>query len=440
MDTCVTQKKLLHTNLSVGENGHLLFAGADTVQMVEKYGSPLMLLDEGRVRARCREYKEAMAKYFGGGSMPLFASKALSFKEIYRIMASESMAADIVSPGELYTAASAGFPMERAFFHGNNKTDGDIRFGMEQGIGYFVVDGREELHRVNAFAGEMGKIQKILLRVTPGIDPHTHRKISTGGVDSKFGSAIATGMAERLTAEALSLPYVELVGFHCHIGSQIFDVAPYTLAADIMTEFLAAMRDRLGYTAELLNLGGGFGVRYTESDPEIDITDNIRQIAAHLRAKCAQHRFPLPAVLLEPGRSIVADAGMTLYTVGSVKEIEHFRNYVSIDGGMTDNPRYTLYQSAYTLLLANRADKPADFECTVGGRCCESGDLIQEKVRLPKPVRGDLLAVLVTGAYNYSMASNYNRICRPPVVILKDGADRLAVRRETFEDLTACDL
>lgn len=433
-------KQFLHANVTQGENGHLLFAGMDTVELVKKYGSPLMLLDENKVRARCREYKDAMSRHFGGDSMPLFASKALSFKEIYRIMASENMATDIVSPGELYTAVSAGFPMERAFFHGNNKTDADIRYAIESGIGYFVVDGAEELEQVNECAAAAGVRQKILLRITPGIDPHTHKKISTGGVDSKFGSAIATGDAEKITGIALALPHIELAGFHCHIGSQIFDIDPYTTAADIMIDFLAAMRERFGYTAGLLNLGGGFGVRYVESDPTIDIAGNIEKIAAHIKEDCRLRDFPMPSILLEPGRSIVADAGMTLYTVGSVKEIEGFKNYVSIDGGMTDNPRYTLYQSAYTLLLANHVDKPADFECTVGGRCCESGDLIQEKVLLPKPRRGDILAVLCTGAYNYSMASNYNRVGRPPVVILRDGEDRLAVRRETFEDITACDI
>ena len=431
---------ILHSNVTVGENGHLYFAGTDTVPLAEKYGTPLFLIDDERIRERCREYKIAMKKYFGEDALPLFASKALSFKEIYRIMASEGMGTDIVSSGELFTAVSAGFPMERAFFHGNNKTDFDIEYAIKNGIGYFIVDGMEELDRINEYAGAAGIRQKILLRITPGIDPHTHKKISTGGVDSKFGSAIETGLADKITGAALSKLNIELAGFHCHIGSQIFDIEPYTLAADIMIGFIADMRDKYGFTAQILNLGGGFGVRYVESDPEIDITENIKNIAAHIKAKCAEHDVKMPRILMEPGRSIVADSGMTLYTVGSVKEIEGFKNYVSIDGGMTDNPRYTLYQSAYTLLLANKATAPADFECTVGGRCCESGDLIQENVLIPKPQRGDVLAVLVTGAYNYSMASNYNRVGRPPVVILRGGQDILSVRRERFEDIVACDL
>ncbi len=433
-------RKIVHSNVTVGENGHLYFAGADTVSLAQKYGTPVFLLDDSRVRARVREYKEAMKANFGETSMPLFASKSLSFKEIYRIMAEEGIGTDIVSSGELFTAVSAGFPMERAFFHGNNKTDFDIQYAIENRIGYFIVDSMEELLLIDSYAREAGIRQKILLRLTPGIDPHTHKKISTGGVDSKFGSAIETGLAEKMTKAALSQTSVELCGFHCHIGSQIFDIEPYITAADIMLTFIGKMKEQFGFTAKILNLGGGFGVRYIESDPKISITENINAIGAYIRKKCAENGLRMPIIYMEPGRSIVADAGMTLYTVGSVKEIEGFKNYVSIDGGMTDNPRYTLYQSAYTILLANRADEEADFPCTVGGRCCESGDLIQENVMLPKPHRGDILAVLVTGAYNYSMASNYNRITKPPVVVLRNGAEKLAVRRERFEDLVACDL
>ena len=433
-------RKIVHSNVTVGENGHLYFAGADTVLLAEKYGTPVFLLDDARVRARIREYKEAMKTNFGESSIPLFASKSLSFKEIYRIMAEEGIGTDIVSSGELFTAVCAGFPMERAFFHGNNKTDFDIRYAIENRIGYFIVDSMEELLRIDEYAQNAGIRQKILLRLTPGIDPHTHQKISTGGVDSKFGSAIETGLAEKITKAALSRMNVELCGFHCHIGSQIFDIEPYITAAEIMLSFIANMKEKYGFTAKILNLGGGFGVRYIESDPEINITENINAIGAYIRKKYAESNLSMPTIYMEPGRSIVADAGMTLYTVGSVKEIEGFKNYVSIDGGMTDNPRYTLYQSAYTIKLANRADEKADFPCTVGGRCCESGDLIQENVMLPKPKRGDILAVLVTGAYNYSMASNYNRVTKPPVVVLRDGTEKLAVRRERFEDLIACDI
>ena len=431
---------LLYPNLAIGENGHLLFDGRDTVELAETYGTPLILLSEDRVREHCRAYAEAIAAFLPAGSGALYASKALSFRQIYPIVASEGLGADVVSPGELATALSAGFPAERIFFHGNNKTDADLRFALERGVGTIVVDNLEELARLDELAGEAGRRQGILLRITPGIDPHTHAKISTGRVDSKFGSAIETGAADAIVAAALAAEHVSLLGFHCHIGSQIFDAAPFIDAAEIMLAFMARVRREHGFTARTLNLGGGFGVRYTEGDPEVAVAVHIRELGEAVTRACEREGLERPSILLEPGRSLVADAAITLYTVGSVKEIPGFRNYVSIDGGMTDNPRYTLYQAKYTMLLANRAAEPAEFPATIGGRCCESGDLLGEGVAIARPVRGDLLAVLTTGAYTYSMASNYNRVCRPPIVILRGGEDRLGVRRETFDDLMACDM
>lgn len=426
-------------NISVNEKGHLTFAGYDTVELAEKYGTPLYLMDEDKIREHVRAYKTAMADCFPEGSMPEFASKAFSCKQIYRIMAEEGIDIDVVSPGEIYTAASAGFPMENSFFHGNNKTDADIRFAIENKVGCFVVDGEDELSALNRIAGEMGVKQNILLRITPGIDPHTHKKISTGSVDSKFGTAIETGQAMEIVKKALALENIKLCGFHCHVGSQIFESQPFTDASEIMLEFIAEVRDTLGYTAEILNLGGGLGVRYTEDDPEIDYGEKIKEVAEILNSQCDKLGLPVPKILMEPGRSLVADAGMTLYTVGSVKEITGYKNYVSIDGGMTDNPRYTLYESPYTVILASRANDEKDYTATVAGRCCESGDLIQEDVKMPKPCRGEILAVLTTGAYNYSMASNYNRVGRPPVVMLGSERDYVAVRRETFKDICALD-
>lgn len=426
-------------NISVNEKGHLTFAGYDTVELAEKYGTPLYLMDEDKIREHVRAYKTAMAEYFPAGSMPEFASKAFSCKQIYRIMAEEGIDIDVVSPGEIYTAAAAGFPMENSFFHGNNKTDADIKFAIENKVGCFVVDGEDELSALDRIAGEMGAKQNILLRITPGIDPHTHKKISTGSVDSKFGTAIETGQAMEIVKKALELQNVKLCGFHCHVGSQVFDIQPFTNASEIMLAFIADVRDTLGYTAETLNLGGGFGVRYTEADPEIDYGEKIKEVAEILNSQCEKLGLPVPKILMEPGRSLVADAGMTLYTVGSVKEIKGYKNYVSIDGGMTDNPRYTLYESPYTVVLASRANDEKDYTATVAGRCCESGDLIQENVKMPKPTRGEILAVLTTGAYNYSMASNYNRVGRPPVVMLNSEQDYIAVRRETFKDICALD-
>lgn len=426
-------------NISANEKGHLTFAGYDTVDLAEKYGTPLYLMDEDKIREHVRAYKTAMAEYFPAGSMPEFASKAFSCKQIYRIMAEEGIDIDVVSPGEIYTAAAAGFPIENSFFHGNNKTDSDIRFAIENKVGCFVVDNDDELFALDRIAGEMGTMQNILLRVTPGIDPHTHKKISTGSVESKFGTAIETGQAMEITKTALELQNVKLCGFHCHVGSQIFESQPFTDASEIMLEFIADVRDTLGYTAETLNLGGGLGVRYTEADPEIDYGEKIKEVAEILNSQCEKLGLPVPKILMEPGRSLVADAGMTLYTVGSVKEIKGYKNYVSIDGGMTDNPRYTLYESPYTVILADRANDEKDYTATVAGRCCESGDLIQEDVQMPKPRRGEILAVLTTGAYNYSMASNYNRVGRPPVVMLNSERDYIAVRRESLKDLCALD-
>lgn len=425
-------------NLSVNEKGHLEFAGKDTVLLAEKYGTPAYIMDENRIREKCRIYKTALSENFPCGSMPLFASKSLCFKRIYEIAKEEGIGIDVVSSGEIYTASKAGFPMEKAYFHGNNKTDRDIAFAMDCGVGYFICDNADELAAVNTEAEKRGITQKILIRITPGIDPHTHAKISTGKVDSKFGAAIETGQAKELTQLALSLGNIDLQGFHCHIGSQIFEYEPFCDAAVIMLGYIAEMKKELGFITKVLNLGGGMGVRYVESDPEIDYAANIKGIAETVKALCEKYSLDEPVILMEPGRSIVADAGLTLYTVGGTKEIKGFKNYVSVDGGMPDNPRYALYQSDYTVVIADKMNETADYQCTVAGRCCESGDLIQEGVMLPKPQRGDILAVMTTGAYNYAMSSNYNAICKPPVIMIDGENDYVAVRRETFEDMTAC--
>lgn len=431
---------MISDNISINDKGHLTFAGRDTVDLAAAYGTPVYLLDEEKVRERCRIYKVAMKESFGGNSHPLFASKALCFKRLYAIMKEEGMGVDIVSSGELYTAAAAGFPLEEAYFHGNNKTDEDIRFAMDKGMGHFVCDNMEELEAIDQEAGRRGIRQKILLRLTPGIDPHTQKKISTGKIDSKFGIGIETGQAEEAVGQVLAKKNIELCGYHCHIGSQIFEYEPFCDAAVIMLKFSARMKERYGYEAAELNLGGGMGVRYIEAHPTVDYAANIRGIGELIRKTCGELGIKVPEVLMEPGRSIVADAGMTLYTVGGTKEIPGFKNYASVDGGMPDNPRYTLYESPYTVVLANRATEAADFHCTIAGRCCESGDLLQENVNIPKPVRGDILAVLTTGAYNYSMASNYNRIPRPPVVILAKDGEYIGVKRESFADLVLNDL
>ena len=421
-------------------DGTLYFAGHNTVQLAQKYGTPLYLMDETRIRENCRMYLRAFRRHFGENARPLYASKAASFKRMYEIMRSEGMGVDVVSAGEIHTAELAGFPMEQAYFHGNNKTDAEIQYAIEQGVGYFVADNHEELDAINRIAGALGKQQRVLLRLTPGIDPHTYEAVATGKVDSKFGAAIETGQAEALFQCARALPNVTLLGFHCHVGSQVFDEDVFERAGQIMLEFVALLRNRYGFATQQLDLGGGYGVRYCESDKQVDIEQRIGEVASSLKASAAALGIPLPTILMEPGRSIVADAGMTLYTVGTVKRIPGYKNYVSVDGGMTDNPRYALYGSAYTVYAAGRMDEPAVLHCDVVGRCCESGDIIQPKVALPDVRRGDLLAVCTTGAYNYSMASNYNRMARPPVVMLTPERDTIAVRRETLEQLTENDI
>lgn len=430
---------MLYDNLSVSPEGHLTFAGCDTTQLAQTYGTPLLVMDEARIRSRCRIYREAMAAYLPAGSYPLYASKALSMKRIYEIVREENMGVDVVSAGELYTALQAGFPMEKVYFHGSSKTDSDIRFAIENRVGYFVCDNADELDAIDAEAARQGVRQKLLLRLTPGIDPHTHQKINTGRVDSKFGVAIETGQAEALVQRALAKENVELTGYHCHVGSQLFDEALFCDSAAVMLTFVAKIAKKYGFMPQTVNLGGGMGVPYTENEPIVDYAENIRKVGQCISELCQRLGITPPAILMEPGRSIVADSGITLYTVTGTKEIPGFMNYVNIDGGMTDNPRYALYQSAYTVYHAGRMEEPADFVCTVAGRCCESGDIIQKDVALPRPVRGDILAVMTTGAYNYSMASNYNRVPRPAVIMVGQNGPYEAVRRETFADLLSCD-
>jgi len=431
---------MLYENLSVNNQGVLTFAGQDTKNLAATYGTPLLLLDGDMVRSRCREYVQAMADFLPAGSKPFYASKALSYKGIYRMMREENMGVDVVSAGELYTALAAGFPPENVCFHGCSKTDADIRYAMEQGVGVFICDRFQELEALDAEAARQNIRQKILLRLQPGIDPHTHEKISTGNIDCKFGVAIETGQAAEFVTQALQKKNLELLGYHCHIGSQIFDHVPFCDAAVMMLRFCKEMQEAQGYYPTVLNLGGGMAVPYTREESKVDYRENIRRIGLLLEETCGKMGLKVPVIYMEPGRSIVGDAGMTLYQVVSTKTIPGFRNYVTIDGGMSDNPRYTLYESPYTVLPADRMNDARDYVCTVGGCCCESGDLIQENVSLPVPHRGDLLAVLTTGAYNYSMASNYNRVPRPPIVVVEQGKCTVAVRRETLADIIQYDV
>lgn len=426
---------MIHSNITINENGHLAFSGVDVVALAEKYGTPLYITDENRIRENCRKYKAAVIKYFGKESLPLYASKALSYKDIYRIVGSEGLGADVVSGGELYTALSVGFPAEKIYFHGNNKTQSEIIYGLKSKIGGFVVDNFDELYALNDLAGEENTIQKILLRVSPGIDPHTHRAVVTGSVDSKFGVAIETGQAIKFVEAALSCKNLELEGIHCHIGSQIFDKYPFTDSAKIMLDFALQVKNLFGVSFKKINLGGGIGVRYVEEDPIIDIDEIMGKIKNELDLLVSERGLERPVFIFEMGRYICGDAGMTAYTVGSVKEIEGYKKYVCIDGGMCDNPRYALYESKYTVYNASNPSLERNTVGSVAGRCCESGDLIGDNMPLQEFKRGDILAVAVTGAYNYSMAMNYNRLPKPAMVSVCNGKERLVIKRESYEDL-----
>lgn len=433
-------KMLVSKNLAVNEQGHLTVGGIDAVELAKEYGTPLYLMDEGLIREHCRSFRESMDKYYGGQGLVCYASKAFCCKAMCRIMLEEGLGLDVVSEGELYTALSVGFPAEKLCFHGNNKTDHELSYALENGVGRIIVDNIYELDRLNRLAEKTGRTANIMYRIKPGIDAHTHNFIMTGQIDSKFGFALETGEAYEAVKKAIECSHINLVGLHCHIGSQIFDIDPFVKAAEVMLTFIAKIKDELGFEVKELNLGGGFGIRYTEEDAPVAYDKYMEKVSEKVKEVCAEKNVKLPFILIEPGRSIAAPAGVTLYTVGGRKEIPNIRTYVSIDGGMGDNPRYALYQSKYDVEVANKANLPKTETVTVAGKCCETGDLIGEGMPIQPVELGDILAVLATGAYNYSMSSNYNRIPKPPVVMIRDGKSRVVVKRETLEDIVRNDL
>ncbi len=427
-------------HLQINEQGNLSIGGCDTVQLAEQFGTPLYVMDENQVRSNCRSYQSSFEKHYRGRGMTVYASKAFNCKAICRIIEEEGLGLDVASGGELYTAIQAGFPAERIHFHGNNKTEQEIRLALDYEIGHFIADNLTELQTIDRLAKEAGKVAHVSLRVKPGIDAHTHSFIQTGQIDSKFGFALETGEAMEAVEAALTFRNIDLKGVHCHIGSQIFESAPFVLAAEVMLQFIADIKAKTGMEIEELNLGGGFGIHYAKDDAPLPYDQYMELVSAAVFRKCEELGLKVPFIFIEPGRSMVGEAGITLYHIGGIKHIPDIRTYVSIDGGMTDNPRYILYQAKYTALIANKAGQPAKTKVTIAGKCCESGDLIQEDAMIQEPQVGDVLAVLSTGAYNYSMASNYNRNPRPAVVMVKDGNPRVVIRRESYEDLIRNDL
>ncbi len=431
---------MLTPGLEFRENGHLFIEGCDTVELAKKYGTPLYVMNETLIRNNCRRYTSFISQNFSKGSFPCYASKALSCLEIYRIMSEEKMGVDVVSGGELYTALRAGFPAERIFFHGNNKTCDELRMAVENGVGRIIVDNLTELHTLDEIASQANIKQKIGLRIKPGIEAHTHDYIRTGQIDSKFGFSIENGEALEAVKSALECKNIELCQLHCHVGSQIFDTQPFTDAVKVMLQFFVTIHNETGVWISELNIGGGLGASYTDSDSPLEIEEYLTPVAATLKATCLELGVPEPEFHIEPGRSIVGEAGTTLYTLGAVKEIKDIRTYISVDGGMSDNIRYALYQAEYTVLNASKAMGEITENVTLAGKCCESGDLIQEGISIVDPQVGDVVAVLTTGAYNYSMASNYNRIPRPAMIMVSGGHSRVIIQRESYEDLLNNDI
>lgn len=429
----------LHGTSKINAQGHLEIGGVDATDLKEQFGTPLYVVDEQLVRERCREYMEAF-RASGLGFQVAYASKAFCVMAMCALAAEEELSLDVVSDGELFTALQAGFPAERIHFHGNNKTLEEIEMALDAEIGCFVVDNFNELHLLQAVAADKNRKVNILLRVTPGVEAHTHEYISTGQTDSKFGFDIGNGTAFEAIDLASKQSNLVLLGVHSHIGSQIFEVEGFQMAVQRVAEFAASVYERLNVAFKVVNLGGGFGIRYIDGDTPLEVAQYVKAITDAVKNHFAQIGYAVPEIWVEPGRSIVGEAGTTLYTVGTSKDIPGVRKYVAVDGGMTDNPRPALYESKYEAVLANRANEAAQETVSVAGKCCESGDMLIWDLDLPKVESGDLLAVACTGAYNYSMASNYNRIRRPAVVFVKDGQGDVVVRRETYQDIIQNDL
>ncbi|MCM3698239.1 diaminopimelate decarboxylase [Paenibacillus macerans] len=428
----------LHGTSKINAKGHLEIGGCDTVELKQQFGTPLYIVDEALVRQRCREYMDAF-RASGLSFQVAYASKAFCVMAMCRLAEEEGLSLDVVSEGELFTALQAGFPAQRIHFHGNNKTLDELEMAMSAGIGCFVADNFTELHMLQALAAEKGIKVNVLLRVTPGVEAHTHEYISTGQTDSKFGFDIGNGSAFEAVELASRSLNLNLLGVHSHIGSQIFETEGFQLAVERVAAFAMQVKEQLNAVFKVVNLGGGFGIRYTEEDTPLKVADYVRAITDAVKEHFSDYP-ELPEIWVEPGRSIVGDAGTTLYTVGTSKDIPGVRKYVAVDGGMTDNPRPALYESKYEAMLANRAYAENEETVSIAGKCCESGDMLIWDVELPKVNSGDLLAVACTGAYNYAMASNYNRIRRPAVVFAQDGHSDLVVKRESLQDLVACDV
>jgi diaminopimelate decarboxylase len=423
----------LQGTMQINGQGCLEIGGCDVADLARNFGTPLIIIDEALLRDNAGRYRQAFAR--DDGDAVIYASKAFSSPAIARIIDNEGLGLDVVSGGELRIALSADFPPEKIFFHGNNKSLPELEYALSCGVGRIVIDNRHELLQLEQISAAGGYRPSVLLRLAPGVDAHSHAYISTGQTDSKFGFNIFGGDALEAVERAWKSPYLDLKGVHCHIGSQIFDLNVFRCAARVMMDFLQEAREHSGWTAAELDLGGGLGVYYTSGDKPPSIEDYAEAIKEAVFQKCKEHKFPRPRIIVEPGRSMISPPGTTVYTLGSSKEIPGVRKYVAVDGGMSDNPRPALYQAAYEGIIANKAAAQAEERVAVTGRCCESGDMLIWDLAVPRVEPGDLLAISCTGAYTYSMSSNYNALTRPAVILVKEGHAEIIVERETWGDL-----
>ncbi len=424
--------------MRINEIGHLEIGGVDTLDLVKEFGTPLYVIDEMAFRANCRAFKQAFEST--GDAKVIYASKALCNKAICLLVKEEGLGLDVVSGGELYTALSVEFPAENIYFHGNNKTPDELVMAVKNKVGVVVVDNFRELELLNRTCASAKNKQKIMLRISPGIEAHTHEYVKTGQIDSKFGFTLPNGQAMEAIKRVKEYPFLDYVGIHCHIGSQIFGMESFCHTAEIMVDFIAEIKEKIGFLTTELNLGGGFGIYYIEGDEPVSPEAWANAVLPGVQENAQKYGVPVPKVIVEPGRAIAGPTGTTLYTVGSCKEIPGIRKYVAVDGSMGDNPRPALYGSKYEAMLANKAGQPVEEVVSIAGKCCESGDMLLWDIKLPRVVAGDILAVAATGAYNYSMSMNYNRLPRPAMILVGDGQADLIVQRETYEDLVRNDI
>ena len=428
---------LFPINTEVDKEGHLIIGGCDTVDLVKEYGTPLYVFDENTLKSMCREFKSEFTRRYEDTGV-IFASKAFLNRSLASILKEDGIGLDVVSAGEYAIAESVDFPNDMIYLHGNNKSVDELKMALRKQISRIVVDSFDELKLLAKLAEESGRIPDILLRITPGVDAHTHQHITTGVSGSKFGFPLFD--ADRAVSMAMSLESLNLVGLHCHIGSLITETQPYIEAIDVMLDFASQMERKYGFELEELDIGGGFPVRYTVNSPDAKIGDYAEAIVSRLFNRCNALGLPLPALTIEPGRAMVARAGVALYKVGMTKDISGLKRYVSVDGGMADNIRPALYEAEYEALLANKANDADTDTVTIAGKFCESGDILINEIKLPPAAFGDIVAIPACGAYCIPMESNYNASLRPAIVMVKEGSARLIRKRDTVQDLIKNDL